>query len=271
VSRDTLKWLGAAILVCVSLGGSLAFAQPQVDAASPAIDPQIVDDLITANRILAHEGVVDGYGHVSIRDPRNPNRFLMARSLAPELVTAADIMEFDLDSNPIRANGQTPVLERFIHGGIYKARPDVKAVVHTHSPAVVSFSVSTVPLRPVFHMAAFLALGAPVWDPESTNDPAAKQLLVRNNALGASLASTLGSSHVALLRGHGAVIVGPDVRVAVKNAIYLETNARIQSAAIGLGGHITYISREEALAIGSAQGDLGRAWDYWKRRAFSSK
>lgn len=271
MSRAVLNWLGAATFIGVPLGGSLALAQPQADATSPAIDPQVIDDLVAANRILAHEGVVDAYGHVSIRDPRNPKRFLMARSVAPELVTAADIMAFDLDSNPIRASGQRPVLERFIHGEIYKARPDVKAVVHTHSPAVVSFSVSAVPLRPVFHMAAFLALGAPVWDPKSTNDPAAKQLLVRNNALGSSLASTLGSSHVALLRGHGAVIVGPDVRVAVKNAIYLEANAGIQSAAIGLGGQITYISREEALAMGSAQGDLGRAWDYWKRRALSSR
>jgi HCOMODA/2-hydroxy-3-carboxy-muconic semialdehyde decarboxylase len=277
VSRATLKW-GLAFL-CLSAVPPAASAQSATEltaesvkaAARLGVDAQTVEDLVVANRILAHEGILDAYGHVSVRDPRNPNRYLIARSLAPEFVTADDIVEYDLDSNSVGGDVRAGLIERFIHGEIYKVRPDVKAIVHSHSQAVIPFSVSNIPLRPVFHMAGFLALGAPVWDSETVADPAASQILVRNNALGASLAATLGSGYVALLRGHGSVVVAPDVRVAVKNAIYLEADARIQLAAIGLGGSVTYISREEAYGISSAKGDLGRAWDYWKRRALNSK
>jgi ribulose-5-phosphate 4-epimerase/fuculose-1-phosphate aldolase len=240
-------------------------------AARLGVDPQTIDDLVTANRILAREGILDAYGHVSMRNPGNPNRYLIARSLAPEFVTADDIVEYDLDSNPVGGDARPGLIERFIHGEIYKVRPDIKGIVHSHSQAVIPFSVTNVPLRPVFHMAGFLSLGAPVWDSESTGDPAGGQILVRNNALGASLAAALGRGYAALLRGHGAVVVGPDVRVAVKNAIYLEADARIQLAAISLGGPIAYISKDEALGMSAAKGDLGRAWDYWKRRAFQSR
>src|SRR5262249_49340163 len=133
---------------------------------SPAMppDPQLIEDLVAANRILAQQGVVDGYGHVSVRDPRDPNRYLMSRSLAPELVTAADILEYDLDSNPVAAAGRSLYLERFIHGEIYKARSDVKAVVHNHSPSVIPFGVTTVPLRPLYHMSAFVGAGVPAFE-----------------------------------------------------------------------------------------------------------
>jgi ribulose-5-phosphate 4-epimerase/fuculose-1-phosphate aldolase len=275
VKRLLLKWLGAAALVCAAAvpASAQSDAANRVVAAAArlGVAPTVVENLVVANRILANEGILDAYGHVSVRDPRNPNRYLIARSVAPEFVTAADILRYDLDSNPIDANAPAGFIERYIHGEIYKARPDVMAIIHTHSAPVIPFSVSTVPLRPVFHMASFLADGVPVWDPESSGDPAAAQILVRNPALGASLAATLGKRTVALMRGHGAVIATVDVIVAVKDAIYLDANARMQSAAIALGGPIKYISPQEAHAMEAAVGDINRAWDYWRRRAFPPK
>ncbi len=128
------------------------------------LDSALIDDLVAANRILVDQGVLDGYGHVSVRRPADPQRYLMSRSIAPELVTATDVMEYDLDSNPVDARGRATYLERFIHGEVYRARPDVKAIVHDHSPSVIPFGVSTVPLRPLYHMSAFLGGGVPVFD-----------------------------------------------------------------------------------------------------------
>ena len=271
ISRSIpLALLGAALL---GLAGAAAQAQANptsgvaAAAARLGVDPQVIEDLVIANRILANEGIVDAYGHVSIRHPRNPDHFLIAGSVAPEFVTANDILEYDLDSVPVSPSAPQGYIERYIHGEIYKARPEVQAVIHSHSPSVIPFSVSAVPLRPVFHMAAFLAAGVPVWDSAATNDPEALGILVRNNALGASLAATLGRKPVVLMRGHGLVVVARDAKTAVKNAIFLEANARMQSAAMALGGPVKYIAAEEAMAMAKAGGDLERAWDYWKRRA----
>lgn len=225
------------------------------------------EDLVAANRILAREGIVDAYGHVSVRHPSNPNRYLMSRSLAPILVTADDIMEYDLDSNPVDPEGRRSVLERFIHGEIYKARPDVKAVIHSHSPTVVPFSVTQVPLRPVIHDGSFLWVGVPVFEIRDVGGAAAATMLVRNSALGKALAATLGDKPVALMRGHGNVVVGPDVQMAVRYAIYTEVNARLQAIAIGLGGPINYISAEEGAARDMSPGDFARAWELWKSKA----
>src|SRR5450631_3337247 len=157
------RFLPLALVVAFAL----PFASTQTRAqtpATPVTDAALIDDIVTGSRVLADFGVLDGFGHVSARDPNNPSHFLMSRSLAPALVTADDIMEFDLDGNAVDARGRSLFLERFIHSEIYKARPDVMAVVHTHSPGVVPFTISQAPLRPVFHNAAFLAAGAPVWD-----------------------------------------------------------------------------------------------------------
>jgi HCOMODA/2-hydroxy-3-carboxy-muconic semialdehyde decarboxylase len=271
--RPFLPFAFAAALLAAAVPAGAQTYVPGAAAAAArlGVDPQTIDDLVTANRILAHEGVLDAYGHVSIRHPKRPDHYLIARSVAPEFVTADDIMEFDLDSNPVSPDGSREFIERFIHGGIYKARADTKAVIHSHSASVIPFSISSVPLRPVFHMAAFLAAGVPIWDPESTGDPEAAGILVRNAALGASLAATLGNKPVALLRGHGAVVQARELKNAVKNAIFLEANARMQTAAIALGGQIKYISVDEAKAMLQARGDPDRAWDYWKRRAFGPK
>ena len=264
-TRSVAIVISAVVFVLAGRADSSA-AQPSPTSGGP-VDGASLEDLVAANRILAQEGLVDAYGHVSIRHPGNPNRYLLSRSLAPVLVTAQDIIEYDLESNPVDARGRTSVLERFIHGEVYKARPDVHAVIHTHSPTVVPFSVTQVPLRPVFHTASCLWVGVPVWDIRNAGDPASPGMLVRNDRLGKSLAATLGDKPVALMRGHGNVVVGPNVQTAVRYAIYTEVNARLQATAIGLGGSITYISAEEGAAMGPMPGDAGRAWELWKRKA----
>lgn len=271
------KAIGAIVVLFGFLGTQLNIptAAPEGNVSSGRITADsaehafAVQELVLANHILAQKGIVDAYGHVSIRHPTNPHRYLMSRSVAPAQVTADDILEYDLASVPVVANAPTGVLERFIHGEIYRARPDVRAIVHSHSPAAIPFGVTGVALRPVFHMAAFLYVGVPVWDIRSSADAAAAGMLVRNQALGASLAKTLGDKPAALLRGHGAVVAARDVRNAVRNAIYLELNARLQAEAVRLGGPITYISPEEGAAIAKSKGDLERAWELWRREALA--
>jgi HCOMODA/2-hydroxy-3-carboxy-muconic semialdehyde decarboxylase len=193
----------------------------------------------------------------------------MSRSLAPALVTANDIMEFDLDGNAVDARGRSVFLERFIHGEIYKARPDVMAVVHTHSPGVIPFSVSQVALRPMFHNAAFLAAGAPVW--EIRKGFGETNMLVSDSVRGKSLAETLGDKSVVLMRGHGDVAVGPSVKAAVFRAYYTDVNARLQSQAIGLGGEVNYLTPEEGAAADKINlAVLDRVWNLWKLRVAPS-
>jgi HCOMODA/2-hydroxy-3-carboxy-muconic semialdehyde decarboxylase len=231
----------------------------------PGADAALIEDIVTGSRVLADFGVLDGFGHVSARHPANPNRFLMSRSLAPALVTADDIMEFDLDGNAVDARGRSLFLERFIHSEIYRARPDVMSVVHTHSPGVIPYTISQVPLRAVFHNAAFLAAGAPVWDIRRAFGET--DMLVRDAAIGKDLALTLGDKSVVLMRGHGDVTVGPSVKLAVFRAYYTDINARLQSQTIALGGEANYLTPGEGakadvvnLAI------VDRIWNLWKMR-----
>jgi ribulose-5-phosphate 4-epimerase/fuculose-1-phosphate aldolase len=257
------------------LGGFVAalFARRARAQTSPAsagpVDASLIDDLVAANRILADQGVVDGYGHVSVRHPADPQRYLMSRSIAPELVTAADVMEYDLDSTAVDPRGRTSYLERFIHGEIYRARPDVTAVVHNHSPSVIPFGVSTVPLRPIYHMSAFLVGGVPVFDIKRAAGEAT-DMLVRTPALGRALGQTLGDRPVALMRGHGAVVVGDSLPRAVFRSVYTEMNARLQAQAMALGGPITYLDDEEARrAEASVGGTTVRPWELWKKKALA--
>lgn len=227
----------------------------------------VVDDLVVANRILARFGVLDGFGHVSVRHPQDPGRYLLSRSLAPELVTAADIMEFDLESVASAGDDRKAYLERYIHGEIYRARPDVQAVVHSHSPSVIPFAGSSVRLRPIYHMAGFLGGGAPVFDIRCCFGHT--DMLVRNREQGRELASTLGQSSISLMRGHGFVTVGDDIPNAVYRAVYTEMNAALQQKAIGLGGEVTYLSTEEASAADETMASvMGRPWELWKKKAF---
>jgi ribulose-5-phosphate 4-epimerase/fuculose-1-phosphate aldolase len=250
-----------AIGLC--LGSTAALGQPK-SAGAP--DPKVLEDLVAASRVLADLGVVDGFGHVSVRHDKDPNRYLMSRSMAPALVKAEDILEFDLDSTAVDARGQAVFLERFIHGEIYKARPDVKAVVHSHSPSVIPFGVSKTRLQPIYHMSSFMGLDVPVFEIRDVEGPAS-DLLVRNQKLGAALSKVLGDKTVALMRGHGSVTVGTSLPQVVFRAYYAEMNARLQSEAIKLGA-VTYLTREEAAASARTNDALVmRPWELWKRKA----
>ena len=224
-----------------------------------------LDDLAAASRILVDQGVFDAAGHVSMRHPAHPERFLMSRSLAPQLVTPDDIMEFTLDSEPCEARGRTPFIERYLHGEIYRARRDVMAVAHGHSPAVIPFGLVSTPMRATYHNAAFLAYGVPVFDIRArfgTTD-----IVINSAARGAALAETLDDKVVVLLRAHGFVAVGPTLPAAVFRAVFTEVSARVQLQAERLGGPMASLDLEEgrkADAINLAT--VGRSWELWKRR-----
>jgi ribulose-5-phosphate 4-epimerase/fuculose-1-phosphate aldolase len=256
----------AFLLACSS--GVVAFAQsvsalPQGSARGSVADP-LIEDLVAGNRILALEGVLDAMGHISVRGTSRPDRFLLARSMAPELVTAADILEYDLDGQAIDARDRTSYLERFIHSEIYRARPDVRAVVHCHTASLIPFADSDVPLRAMYHMAAFVAEGVPVFDIRKA--AGLTDLLVRDAALGKALAKSLGQKSAALMRGHGAVVVAASIPNVVGRSIYLDVNAKAQAQAIALGGKITYVEADEAKLRMSDTNEYARAWDLWKRK-----
>jgi ribulose-5-phosphate 4-epimerase/fuculose-1-phosphate aldolase len=228
--------------------------------------PELLRDLVLANRILAHEGVMDAFGHVSVRHPDDPSRFIIARSLGPELVTEADLQLFALDGEQVGGDPRPPYAERFIHGAVYEARPDVQAVCHNHAPSIIPFSVTGVPLRPIFHVAASIGAELPVWDIAA--EFGETDMLVRNIEQGRSLAQALGGRRVALMRGHGSVIAGPDVRVVTSTGVYLEQNARLLLQALALG-EVRYLSEGEVERAGASSGSslgLERAWTTWCRR-----
>jgi HCOMODA/2-hydroxy-3-carboxy-muconic semialdehyde decarboxylase len=226
-----------------------------------------IRELVDANHILFDQGVVDGFGHASVRHPARPDRFLLARSMAPALVGAEDILVFDHDGAPVEANGPAVYLERFIHSEIYRSRPDVVAVVHSHSPAVVPFSVvNGTALRPVCHMCGFLGAATPVFE---IRDVAGfgSDLLIRDARLGAALAQSLGQGAAVLMRGHGSTVVGGSLRQAVFRAVYTEVGARLQAEAMRLGP-VTYLTEEEAVATAKTNdGQIDRAWLLWLKAA----
>jgi ribulose-5-phosphate 4-epimerase/fuculose-1-phosphate aldolase len=238
------------------------------DNVSEAITSAI-RELVDANHILFDQGVVDGFGHVSMRHPVRPDHFLLARSMAPALVTAKDVLEFDPDGAPTEAGGPAVYLERFIHSEIYRTRPDVVAVVHSHSPAVVPFSVvSGTKLRPICHMCGFLGAATPVFEIRDVAGPGS-DLLIRDSRLGAALAQSLGQSAAVLMRGHGSTVVGGTLRQAVFRAVYTEIGARLQSEAMRLGP-VTYLTEEEGEATARTNdAQIDRTWLLWLKAARS--
>jgi ribulose-5-phosphate 4-epimerase/fuculose-1-phosphate aldolase len=245
---------------------------PKLVAAATSSDVELaVRNLVIANRILAHENVVDAYGHVSLRHPLNPEHYLLAWSRSPEQIEIGDIAEYTLDGEPV-GDKRPPYLERFIHGGIYAARPDVHAVVHAHSEEVLPFSISTTKLRPVIHDGAFIGAEVPVWDiadkfGRDTN------LLVSNMAQGRDLARRLAGNSMVLMRGHGFAAAAPSLYEVVRLAVYAPKNAHVLQAALLLGGKVKPLSNGEIAArVGgpSLKPDTPaamRAWEYWARRA----
>jgi len=230
----------------------------------------LVDDVVAASRILARHEVLDAYGHVSARSDKKPANFIMSRSLAPALVTAADLMELDSDSEPVPGEKRKGFIERYIHGEIYRTRPEVMAVVHSHSPSVIPFGVTRTKLRPIYHMGSFLYSGAPVF--EIRKEAPDNDLLIRNNRLGKALAGTLGKCNCVLMRGHGMTVIGDSVPEAVFRAIYTEMNARLQLQATQLEGPIEFLSEEEGRrSMASNRGTLERPWELWKKKALERR
>ena len=224
-------------------------------------------ELAIANRILVSQGVLDAFGHVSVRHPARAERFLLARNMAPASVTAADVLEFDLDGTPVDRDGPKPYLERFIHGEILRSRPDAMAVVHSHSPAVIPFSVVRgVPLCAVSHMGSFLGTDTPIFEIRDTAGDAS-DLLIRDNALGRALAGSLGRNPAVLMRGHGVTVVGATLREAVFRAVYTEFNARIQADALRLGPVTALTDGEAAASAATNASQIDRAWNVWKEQA----
>ena len=247
---------------------AIALTRLDVDAAQAAASiDALIDDLVAGNRILAREGVLDGMGHISVRHPARAMRFLLARSVAPELVTRDDIMEFDLDGQAVDPRGRTPYRERFIHGEIYRARADVNAIVHCHTPSLIPFADSSVPMRAMYHMAAFVADGVPVFDIRAA--AGMTDLLVGDAKLGRALAQTLGNKPAALMRHHGAVVVASSIPNAVGRSVYLDLNARVQLQTVSLGGTASYIDPAEARLRMTDPNEYSRAWELWKRKLSS--
>ena len=230
----------------------------------------LVDDLVSANHILFVEGVVDGFGHVSVRHDGRDDRFLLACGVAPATVTADDIVEVDYEGTVHDAAGRRSYLERFIHSEIYKARPDVMAIVHSHSPAIIPFGVTRATLRPVCHMSGFLGFSTPVFEIRDTagenND-----MLVKSAALGRALAQSLGSHLFALMRGHGSVTVAHSLKLVVARAIWAEMNAKLQTEAMRIAGGdsgVNYLTPGEATgSMTINETVVDRPWDFWKARA----
>lgn len=227
-------------------------------------NPDLVEKLVQANRILYDQGIVDGLGHVSVRHDSEPDVFLLSCNRAPGLVKREDIVCYGYDGQALSATTERPYLERFIHAEIYRARPDVIAVVHSHSPSVIPFGATRSRLRPIFHMAGFLGSGSAHFD---IHDSAGNtDMLIRNSELGVSLAEALGKCSCVLMRGHGSTVVGESIEQVVYRAIYAEVNARLQLQATSLG-EITYLNEEEAaLAAAANDTQILRSWNLWLRR-----
>jgi ribulose-5-phosphate 4-epimerase/fuculose-1-phosphate aldolase len=236
----------------------------------PAASKQLIDDLVAGSRILADHGVLDAYGHISVRSDKRREHFLMSRSRAPALMTAADVMELGPDSEPATGDKRKGFIERYIHGEIYRARPEVIAVVHSHSPSVIPFGATRTRLRPIYHMGSFLWSGAPVWDIRKVREE--NDLLVRDRPLGEALAGALGKCNCVLMRGHGMTVVGASVQEAVFRAIYTEMNARLQLQAMQLEGPIEFLTDEEGRRSTAANaGTLERPWEVWKQKALGRR
>jgi HCOMODA/2-hydroxy-3-carboxy-muconic semialdehyde decarboxylase len=240
----------------------------QENAVVADTDESRIADLITAYRISVNEGVLDSFGHISVRSVKDPNRFYMPRASAPGMITRADILELDMNANPILPNAPRTNGERFIHSEIYKARPDVQSVIHAHTMAVIPFGIAGTPLRPVVAQAGFLPLETPLFDSREVYGAAAKErgMLVRNSMLGAALAKKLGNNPVVLMRGHGMTVVADSIKRATIQAVYTQINAQAQLAAKQLDKNITSMDEKELSSSHVENFDLDRPWDNFKNK-----
>lgn len=246
--------LAAVPLVSQALSGT---------AAATASSPQDSTNafLVLANHILVDQDVLDGYGHVSAREPRNPNRFLLARSMPPAMVEESDLMTFDLDGKQVGKDTRPSHVDRFIHSEIYRARPDVKAIVYCQTPELITFGTTDVPLRPLSHMCSFVSSGVPVFDVRKFRAPGDKSMLIHDATLGRGLADVLGNHSAVLMRGYGGVIVGASIPQVVGRCVYLKIDAATLATTLGLNRPVNYLDSEEGLD--PALSGFDRMWDVW--------
>ena len=227
----------------------------------PPLAEELVNELLLGNKILFKYNIVDAFGHISVRHNADPTKYVMSRHLAPGLVTADDLITYDLESNPVVETKHRLYSERYIHGEIYKARPDVNSVVHCHAPELIPFGITNAELQPVYHMTSFIGAGVPKYEIRDTGGMT--NMLVRTPALGAALAKTIGDKPMALMRGHGATMVGNSIRMSVYRAVYAALNAKIQAEAMRFG-EVTYLAKEEAdLYEAYIDEVIHRPWNMW--------
>lgn len=259
-------------MCCAADHGYNAVGENVKDSERDSIaSPALINDLVLANHILFDQAVVDGFGHVSVRHDKDPDRFLLARNMAPGNVTYDDIIEFTIESEPVNAQGRKVYLERFIHGEIYRRRPDVMAIVHSHSHAIVPLSVvKNERLRAMFHMAGFIGQNAPVFEIRDAGGDST-DLLISSNFLGKALAEKFDESDIVLMRGHGSTVVAGSVQQAVYRAVYAELNARYQIEAMRMG-EVTYLTEGEGIAAAqNIEAQVHRPWDLWVEQARSRR
>ena len=259
-----IRW---AVIALLALGLNAASSRAQPPQTTMA---ELAEDFVVGNRILADQGVIaDGFGHLSFRSPADPGRFFMARARGAAMVTADDMMEFGLDGRPLDQRDRRMFGERFIHAEIYKARPEIMAVVHSHAPSVLPFGVTGTALRPVSHMGGFLPQTVPLFEIREASGNETN-MLVNTPVLGAALAKVLGAAPVVLMRGHGFNAVGTSIRQAVFRAVYTDLNARIQTDALKMGS-VVYLNESEARKVAETNdAALGRSWEVWKFKALAN-
>lgn len=240
-----------------------------------AQDPKIktaIEELVIANHILYDQNAVDGYGHISVRNPANPNTFFLARSIAPSSVKVEDIIEFDMSGKALNGDNRTAYGERFIHSGILKNRPDINSVIHGHAPPILSYGLTGTTLKPVYHMSSFLGEGAPIFEIRNFAKPNPDtDMFVSNIELGNALSQTMGLQYFVLMRGHGYAAGGDSIKKAVFRAIYAIQNASIQSEAIKMG-QVQYLTPgEAAISQETIEKTIGRPWQLWTERVKKSQ
>ena len=239
------------------------------------LDPRVkavIEELVIANHILYDQNAVDGYGHISVRNPANPNTFFLARSVAPSTVKVEDIIEFDMNGNALNGDTRTPYGERFIHSGILKNRPDLNSVIHGHAPPVLPYGLTGTPLKPVYHMSSFLGDGAPIFEIRNFAKPNPDtDMFVSNVDLGDALSKTMGLKYFVLMRGHGYAAGGDSIKKVVFRAIYAIQNASIQSEAMKMG-QVKYLTPGEAvISQETIEKTIGRPWQLWTERIKKSQ
>jgi len=264
--KNAIRAHALATVAALAFGLAATASTAQEAARPQQTDTQVVADLVDANRILAALGILDSYGHVSARSPTHPDHFFMARSIAPGSVTAGDILEYDASGEPVTPTKVRLYAERYLHAAVYRARPEVNAVDHDHSPFSIPFSVSTVPLRAMTHDGAFIGQKVPVFegDPDGSNGA----MQVSSLAIGEKMTAVLGREDVLLIRGHGEVIVGRSIPEAISRAVNVDKNAKVEAAALALGGPIKWITPAETAgreALAARRPEF-RDWDELKHR-----